>query len=146
MMGQWSDGTGHGRPCWHCHWFGYLMAENRHGQCQKPTNVPMITMPEEGCAFWQREPGVDDGGKPAPLRPGDPARLAFNRERARLVKITALGEGARVQGMQLHPACIDRSGILSLGDCHSLREDQVAQAEAAIERLGVNAAIRAGRL
>ncbi|WP_377153371.1 hypothetical protein ACFJIX_18060 [Roseateles sp. UC29_93] len=133
------------RPCWHCHWFGYLMAENPHGQCQKPTNVPMITRPAQGCAFWRREPGVDDGGAPAPLHPDDPARRGFDRERERLVKITALGERANLKGMNLYPECIDRTGILVLGN-HLLRGDDAAQADAAIERLGVNAAIRAGRL
>lgn len=134
------------RPCWQCQWFGYLMAENSHGQCQKPTNVPMITMPNDGCAFWQREPGADDGGQPAPLHPDDPGRHGLDRERDRLVKINALGERARLNGMPLYPQCLDRSGILILGDYHRLRGDEIAQAEAAIERLGVNAAIRAGRL
>lgn len=132
-------------PCWHCHWFGYQMAENSHGQCQLPTNVPMVATPSDGCAFWVREPGSDDGGPPAPLHPKDPARRALNEERARLVRITTLGERAALDGMRLHPECIDRSGVLGIR-YHRLSASDLQRAEEVIERMGVNAAIRAGRL
>lgn len=135
------------RPCWHCRWFGYLMAENAHGLCVKPSINGMITSPSEGCAFWSREPGLDDAGgaAPAALEREAPQRAAIDRERARLEKIHALGERARLpHGVYAEVGF--RDGTLVLGWIHPDRRIDRAPLEAAIERLGVNAAIRAGRL
>ena len=134
-------------PCWQCHWFGYLMAENPHGICVKPSLNAMITTPREGCAFWSREPGLDDAGgaAPVPLKREDPQRAAFTRERARLEKIHALAERARLPA-GVYAEVGFRDGTLVLGWIHPDRQIDRAPLEAEIERLGVNAAIRAGRL
>ena len=135
------------RPCWHCHWFGYLMAENRHGLCVRPSSSGMITIPKHGCAFWRKEPGIEDvpGQATVPLERGDPARAAIDRERARLEKIHALGERARLPA-GVYAEVGFRDGTLVLGWIHPDRQIDRAPLEAEIERLGVNAAIRAGRL
>lgn len=138
------------KPCWHCQWFGYLMAENRHGQCQKPSNVPMITIPAGGCAFWEREAGVDDCPRPEPLRAGSPARAAFDRERARLMEIREKAE-AEVRRRRLLPDGFYvevgfRDGTVVLSGGRVDRTADRAALEDQVARLGVNAAIRAGRL
>ena len=146
MMGSWSAGGPRPfTPCWHCHWFGYLLAENPHGACVKPTNSPLATAPREGCAFWTREPGADEGGAPRPLEPGAPARRAIDRERARLVKIQELAERARLPyGIHAEVSC--REGLVVVGWIRPDRQVDMPALEAEIERLGINAAIRAGRL
>ncbi len=132
------------RPCWHCHWFGYLMAENSHGTCLNPRAVPMVATPRTGCAHWRREPGADDAmSAPPALRPGSQARARIDAERARLDRIQEHGSRVKLTP-GVYAVCMDRSGLLGVG---GYREpEDVGAAEAAIERLGVNAAIRAGRL
>lgn len=132
-------------PCWTCHWFGYLRAENRHGFCVNPQLHAMAVTPSTGCAFWRREPGADDDmARPAAVEDGSPACRAVQRERARLVRIQEQGERARLP-LGMHAVCGSRDGFLVVGGWR-IRPDTVPAAEAEIERLGVNAAIRAGRL
>lgn len=132
------------RPCWHCHWFGYLMHENPHGICLRPHCVPVVATPRAGCAHWRREPSADDATRPpAALRPGSPARQRIDAERARLDRIAEQASRAKLP-CGVYAVCLDRSGILVADGCRGA--DERASAEAIIERLGVNAAIRAGRL
>jgi len=136
---------GEPKPCSTCHWFGYLMAENPRGRCVRPGNYGTITSPASGCAFWTYEPGTDDV-QPPRLQPDDPARAVIERERDRLVKIHKLGERARLPH-GIWPEVRDRSGILThTGIPEHRRDIDPAELDAKIERLGVNAAIRAGRL
>jgi hypothetical protein len=140
------------RPCWQCHWFGYLMAENPHGICVRPSNLAMIPMPAHGCAFWEREPGTDDDqvGRPPPLRPGEPARRAVDAERERLVEILALAEEeARRRKVLPYGFYVDvaqRTGTLGLTGGHRDHPADREKLRTAIDGLGVSAAIRAGRL
>lgn len=68
MPNEWRDTF---RPCWYCKWFGGLMANGLNGYCTNPKLNPVEAMPERGCAFHEREPGVDDDAwspmkKPSP--------------------------------------------------------------------------------
>ena len=141
--------TRKGGPCWECHWFGYLMAENPHGLCLLPTSNAMATIPKEGCAFWRGEPGASDGGRPEPLEQDSPARIAIDRARRRLERIQDLAE-AEVRrsplpaGFWPQVGSTDGNVVLSGG-----RRDHPADRatlEAKVARLGVNAAVRAGKL
>lgn len=136
------------RPCVACHWFGYLMAENRHGACVRPGNVPMIATPKDGCAFWRLEPRADQlaSERSRRLEYGSPEARAVRRERARLERIQQLGERARLPH-GIWPEVADRRGFLThTGVPEHRRDIDPAELDAEIERLGVNAAIRAGRL
>jgi hypothetical protein len=44
--------------CYVCRWHGELLF-NGHVRCAAPDGRTM-GIPENGCAFWQREPGADD--------------------------------------------------------------------------------------
>ncbi|SEL11530.1 hypothetical protein SAMN05216359_105249 [Roseateles sp. YR242] len=131
-------------PCWHCHWFGYLMAENGHGVCVNPNLVAVVATPRNGCAHWRREPGSDDSAWP-PEAVGyrSPVQVRIEAERDRLVKIRELGQRAALPH-GVYAECRDRSGILAPSG-FGLTADP-SEAQAVIERLGVNAAIRSGRL
>lgn len=138
-----------GGPCWECHWFGYLMAENRHGLCLQPTSVGMITIPAAGCSAWRREPGSDDGGRPTPLERGSPARLAIDRERGRLERIQELAEAELRKSPLPHgfwPAVGFRDGTIVLSGGRPDHPADRAALETKVARLGVNAAVRAGKL
>ena len=47
------------RPCWYCHWWGGEYAR-LHGLCNRPNGNRVQANPSVGCAFFEREPGVDD--------------------------------------------------------------------------------------
>jgi hypothetical protein len=60
MFGLPSDHLEHGtRPCWYCtHWGGPYTGY--HGLCNRPDNPRVQATMADGCAFYEREPGVDD--------------------------------------------------------------------------------------
>jgi hypothetical protein len=124
------------------------MAENPHGACVRPSNVAMITSPSTGCAFWRLDERADELARERSrrLEYGSPEARAVRRERARLERILQLGERARLpHGIWVEVA--DRRGFLTHTGIPADRRDvDPAAVEAEIERLGVNAAIRAGRL
>jgi hypothetical protein len=49
------------RPCWYCRWWGGQVY-GIHGLCTRPDGSPVQASPRTGCAFFEREPGVDDDG------------------------------------------------------------------------------------
>lgn len=124
------------------------MAESPHGFCVKPSLVAMITKPSEGCAFWREEPRADELAalRRRRLESGSSEARAVARERARLERIQQLGERARLpHGIWVEVE--DRRGLLTHTDIQKDRRDvDPAALVAEIERLGVNNAIRAGRL
>lgn len=140
------------RPCWQCHWFGYLMAENPHGFCVRPGGSGMISIPKNGCAFWLREAGIDDEPtrRPAPLEPGDPARAAIEHERGRLMHILGLAEDeSRRRGILPYGFYVDvasREGTLNLTGGHRDHPTDRRQLCARVEALGVNMAVKSGKL
>lgn len=48
------------RPCWHCTQFLGLIYQGTAAACQQGGGFHFRAMPENGCAFWQREVGADD--------------------------------------------------------------------------------------
>jgi hypothetical protein len=48
-----------GRPCWYCRWWGGTSGPG-HGLCARPGGNVKQAQPRMGCAFYEREPGVDD--------------------------------------------------------------------------------------
>jgi hypothetical protein len=65
----------HAHPCWYCRYWGGLIDGGPHGLCLNKKLTPVTAVPAEGCAFYEREPGVDDDlwrpkEKARPLRPG----------------------------------------------------------------------------
>jgi hypothetical protein len=49
------------RPCWYCRWWGGEYAR-LHSLCDRPNGNRVQAQPRTGCAFFEREPGVDDDG------------------------------------------------------------------------------------
>jgi hypothetical protein len=49
------------RPCWYCHFWGGTSGSS-HGLCARPGGNVKQAQPRMGCAFYEREPGVDDDG------------------------------------------------------------------------------------
>jgi hypothetical protein len=47
------------RPCWYCHWWGGTSG-SAHSLCERPGGTAKKAQPRTGCAFYEREPGVDD--------------------------------------------------------------------------------------
>jgi hypothetical protein len=47
-------------PCWYCTWWGGVAPGGVNGLCARPKHMPVTGRPEQGCAYWEREPGVDD--------------------------------------------------------------------------------------
>ena len=62
------------QPCWHCTYFIALVYEGAAARCVRAGQLSIQAAPTTGCAFWQREPGVDDEPRP-PFVPGGAARL-----------------------------------------------------------------------
>jgi hypothetical protein len=57
--------TSEPRPCWTCHHYGGPLPDNNiNGLCRHPRLSPVVGQPENGCAFWEREPGTDDEPHP----------------------------------------------------------------------------------
>lgn len=55
------------RPCWHCRAYAGLTGQGSAAVCRDRSGaVSVRTNPEQGCSFWEREPGADD-------EPGPPA-------------------------------------------------------------------------
>jgi hypothetical protein len=48
------------RPCWYCRYFG-RMGGAHSAVCERGDGL-LRSQPENGCAFYEREPGVDDDG------------------------------------------------------------------------------------
>jgi hypothetical protein len=46
-------------PCWQCQFYAG-MTPGAYGLCRRPNASKVKASPETGCAFWSREPGVDD--------------------------------------------------------------------------------------
>ena len=132
-------------PCWTCHWFGFLMAENNHAMCVNPALCPIRATPSDGCAFWVK----GDGGSMARLEHDSPEREAINVERDRLEKILELGRRAESKlPYGVYVEVVNRGGLLTLSvPPHShYRGGTVEELMPIVERTGVNNAIRAGRL
>lgn len=54
-------------PCWHCHHFAkWLYGGINYVECAHPRLSKVKSDPQDGCAFWEREPGADD--EPGPVR------------------------------------------------------------------------------
>lgn len=60
---------GRNKPCSHCTHFGGLIAGGAHAWCLQAKQVQ--ANPKAGCAYWQREPGTDDGPSPMWTRESD---------------------------------------------------------------------------
>jgi hypothetical protein len=56
------------RPCWYCRWWGGPYARI-HALCERPTLARVQAVPRHGCAFHEREPGVDDDAWEPPAVP-----------------------------------------------------------------------------
>lgn len=58
------------RPCWFCSHFRRLVYGGSAAVCQRGT-ISIHANPAYGCAFFEREPGVDDepDWRPAPIDP-----------------------------------------------------------------------------
>lgn len=56
MYKHFRPGYGNG-PCWHCRFFAGIDSSGLAALC---SSGPVRSMPHNGCAFWEREPGVDD--------------------------------------------------------------------------------------
>lgn len=48
------------RPCWYCRHFGQM--GGAHSAVCNRDEGHLRSQPETGCAFFEREPGVDDDG------------------------------------------------------------------------------------
>jgi hypothetical protein len=49
------------RPCWQCEHFGGPLPDNDINRfCRHPRLSPVVGLPENDCAFWERKPGTDD--------------------------------------------------------------------------------------
>ena len=59
------------QPCWHCTHFIALVYQGTAARCARADKQSIQAAPTTGCAFWQREPGVDD-------EPGPPAGASFS--------------------------------------------------------------------
>lgn len=130
------------RPCWTCAWFGYL-GHNGHGVCVRPHGSPLVALPAQGCAFWTREPGTDDGdARPPAIAEESRQAVAVRAERARLVRIHELASRVRMPG-PCWANCADRSGRLE-ACAPVLLVHLLPEAQKALQ--GLNAAIDAGRL
>lgn len=52
------------KPCWHCHWFDGMTAQDTAALCSNKTCPRVRSQPENGCCSWEREPGSDDESGP----------------------------------------------------------------------------------
>ena len=52
--------SGSARPCWYCHWFDGMTAQNTCALCLREGGPRVRSDPQNGCSCWQREPGSDD--------------------------------------------------------------------------------------
>ena len=48
------------RPCWHCTAFAGLTAGGSAARCTRPGAARVRSMPDTGCASFEREVGADD--------------------------------------------------------------------------------------
>ncbi|UDF33534.1 UNVERIFIED_ORG: hypothetical protein LHJ69_12965 [Shinella sp. XGS7] len=150
---------GHGRPedllkpCWTCHWFGYMHSADS-SFCVNPASCCNRSQAPRGCSQWMRETGTDDidptAWRPRPINPSSALAQQCLDERLRLEKIYAHGERAyllirRDVVWGIYVTVTDRSGLLGVMAGSALPHHLAAAMEI-VERLGVNAAIRAGRL
>jgi hypothetical protein len=55
-------------PCWHCHFYGGLNSDGAHARCTHARSL-IQAAPAHGCAFFEREPGVDDEPDQVPGTP-----------------------------------------------------------------------------
>jgi len=64
------------KVCWHCRHFLALVYEGGAARCALPPGIR--SMPDRGCAFWEREVGADDEPGPptttTPPMPNGPVR------------------------------------------------------------------------
>ena len=58
---------GDSHPCWWCRWWAGIDGSGRHGLCDRPRASRVTALPEQGCAFYEREPGADDVPEWAPI-------------------------------------------------------------------------------
>lgn len=66
-------------PCWHCRHFGGMTARGAAARCGRPAGAPVRALPSRGCAFFEREPGVDDEPFAPASAPDDRAALTAAR-------------------------------------------------------------------
>lgn len=122
--------------------------------CMNPSCSASRAQAAQGCSQWLREPGADDkdpqSWRPRPIRLANPDAQRCAALRLRLERINTLGERAYNQikhelcwGIYVH--VVDQSGLLGI-TAGSAKPETLAAAMAIVERIGVNAAIRAGRL
>ena len=55
--------------CWHCTHFQALIYQDTAAKCALPPGIR--SMPDRGCAFWEREVGSDDEPGPPRLMSSD---------------------------------------------------------------------------
>jgi hypothetical protein len=54
-------------PCWWCKSWGGVSREGFNGLCNDPRASRVTAQPEQGCAYYSREPGSDDEPEWSPL-------------------------------------------------------------------------------
>ena len=87
-----------GHPCWYCHWWGGTSG-SAHGLCVRPGGNVKKAQPATGCAFYEREIGVDDDGwtptwEPLPELRAPARRGAALRDNSRPMAYTFDAPGA----------------------------------------------------
>jgi hypothetical protein len=75
------------KPCWHCTAFLALTSKGSAALCGRdraPGTVAMVAAPRRGCAFFEREVGVDDepDWMPVALSPHETEVFIAQRRRA----------------------------------------------------------------
>jgi hypothetical protein len=74
------------KPCWHCTGFLALTSKGTAALCGRdraPGTVAMVAAPRRGCAFFEREVGVDDEPDGVPVALSAAETEAFLAERKR---------------------------------------------------------------
>lgn len=138
------------RPCWHCHWFDRMT--NAGAACLHPQGCGCQPQPAFGCCSWMREPGADDEpgrlGKHASPKlhfMDDTTTRDYVRRRKRLDKIWEQARRAKMPA-GTGPTMRGTSGLLAVSASSWSTRQDLAQAQAELDRLGVNQAIERGAL
>lgn len=81
-MSSFNPYTTDPKPCWHCTRFLGLTAQGSAAVCGRlAASVAVVATPRRGCAFFEREVGVDEEPDwvPAPLTPAQAEALVAGR-------------------------------------------------------------------
>jgi hypothetical protein len=119
--------------------------------CLNPCCCRNQSQPHSGCSQWQREPGTDDEPastwEPPIATQGrrDPHIAHCEAMRDRLDKIYEMSRRANLP-KYVYVKAAGRSGLLELSMSPWIKPDEVARHQKELDRLGLNAAINAGRL